>query len=59
MAVKQSAVQVTVKLSTVCNKMLKRRGYKCVAGKILYCNMRDGENVGHIIRNLVILNGEF
>ena len=27
--------------------------------KILYCNKRDGENVGHIIRNLVILNGGF
>ena len=27
--------------------------------KVLYCNKRDGENVGHFIRNLVILNGEF
>ena len=26
--------------------------------KILYCNKRDGENVGHIIRNLVLLNVE-
>jgi len=41
-------------------RMLKRRSYKCVAGKnVLYCNKRDGENVGHIIWNLVILNGEF
>ena len=31
-------------------RMLKRRSYKCVAGKnILYCNKRDGENAGHII----------
>ena len=52
-------VQVIVKLSTVCNNMLKRRSYKCVAGKKLYCNKRDGENVGHIIRNSVISNGEF
>ena len=28
-------------------------------GEILYCNKKDGENVGHIIQNLVILNGEF
>ena len=27
--------------------------------KILYCNKKDGENVGYIIRNLVIINGEF
>ena len=27
--------------------------------KILYCNMRHGENVGHIIRNLVIFKREF
>ena len=27
--------------------------------KKLYCNKRNGKNVGHIIRNLVILNGEF
>ena len=26
-------LQVTVKFSTVCNNMLKRRSYKCVAGK--------------------------
>ena len=38
---------------------MKRRSYKCVVGKILYCNKRDGEKVGHIIRNLVILNREF
>ena len=36
--------------------MLKRWSYKRVAGKnVLYCNKKDGENVGHIIRNL---NGE-
>ena len=35
------------------------KNYKHVAGKILFCSMRDGENVGHIIQNLVILfNGE-
>jgi len=40
--------------------MLKRRSYKFVAGKnLMYCNKRDGENVGHIIQNLVIINGEF
>ena len=48
-----------VKLSTVCNNTLKKQSYKCVVAKILYCNKRDGENVGHIIRNLVILNGYF
>ena len=27
--------------------------------KIFKCNKRDGENVGHIIRNLVIFNEKF
>ena len=31
----------------------------CDGEKILYCNERDGENAGRVIRNLVILNGEF
>ena len=39
--------------------MLKRQSYKCMARKNTVFNKRDGENVGHIIRNLLILNGEF
>ena len=26
---------------------------------MLYCNKRDGGNVGYFIQNLVILNGKF